>query len=136
MVSIFWAWRSCSCAFLAGRHRLHQIGRTLLDALLEGCRQFRQRRALGRQLCNQRLALDFSRLARGDVGANADKRLDAPVGAMYRPAAHVDPVQRTVGPDIAELDVIVVPLLERARDAFIAARAIVGMNRALAGPDT
>jgi hypothetical protein len=82
-------------------------------------------------LCDQRLALDFGRLARRDVGANANKRFDAPVGAIYRPAAHVGPVQRTVGPDIAELDVIVVPLLECARDAFSAARAIGGMDRAL-----
>ena len=60
--------------FLAGGDRFHQLGRTLLDALLERCGQFRQRRALGRQLRDQILALDFGRLARGDVGANTDQR--------------------------------------------------------------
>ena len=38
---------------LAGGHGLDQIGRSLLDALLEGRGQFGQRRALGRQLGEQ-----------------------------------------------------------------------------------
>jgi hypothetical protein len=51
----------------AGRDLLHQIGGTLLDALFQRRRQFRQRRALGRQLRQQILTLEFGDLARGDV---------------------------------------------------------------------
>ena len=79
MVSIFWAWRNCSCAFSRAGDLLDQIGRSLLDALLEGRGQFGQRGSFGRQLGEQCLALDFGRLARGDVGANADQRPDAAV---------------------------------------------------------
>ena len=64
----------------AGGDFLHQIGGALLDALLQGRGQFGQRRALGGQLRQQVLALDFGGLARGDIGANADQRLDAAVG--------------------------------------------------------
>ena len=53
---------------------LHQIGGALLDALFERRRQFRQRGALGRQLRQQILPLDFGDLARGDVGRHADQR--------------------------------------------------------------
>ncbi len=116
---------------LAGGDLLQQLGRTLFDALLERCGQFRQRGTFGRQLGEQGFALDLGRLAGSDIGANADQRLDAAVGPIYRAATHVGPVQRTVGPDIAELDIIVVPLLDGSRDAFIAARAIVGMDCAL-----
>ena len=116
---------------LARGHRLDQIGRPLLDALLQRRGQFRQRGAFGGELGEQIFAIEFGSLARGDVGANADQRLDAAVGPIDRPAAHVDPVQRTVGPDIAEFDVVVMPLLDRARDAIVAVRAIVGMNGAL-----
>ena len=53
----------------AGRDFLHQVGGALLDALLEGRGQFRQRRALGSQLRQQILAFNFRGLARRDVGA-------------------------------------------------------------------
>ena len=87
---------------------LHQIGGALLDALLQRCGQFRQRGALGGQLLQQVLALDFGSLARGDVGADADQRFDAAVGPAHRPRAHVDPVLRAVGPDDAVFDAVVV----------------------------
>ena len=65
---------------LAGGDLFHQLSRTLLDALLERCGQFRQRGAFGRQLGDQILPLDFGRLARGDIGANTDQRLMLPSG--------------------------------------------------------
>jgi len=79
--------------FFARGHRLDQVGGSLLDALLQRRTQFRQRGAFGGELGEQIFPLDFGRLAGSDVGANADKRLDAAVGAIDRPAAHVDPVQ-------------------------------------------
>ena len=97
---------------LAGGDFLHQIGRALFDALLEGRRQFRQRGALGRQLRQQVLALDFGGLARGDVGADADQRVDAAVRPAHRAGADVHPVLRTVGPDIAVFDAVVVAGLD------------------------
>ena len=131
MVSIFWAWRSCSCAFSrAATAFIRSAERSSTRCSRVAVNSASAVRSAA-SCATKRLALDFGRLARGDVGANADQRLDAAVGAIYRPAAHVGPVQRTIGPDIAELDVIVVPFLECARDAFIAARAIVGMDRAL-----
>ena len=54
--------------FFARGDFLHQIRGALLDALLQRGGQFRQRRALGGQLRQQRLAFDLGGLARGDIG--------------------------------------------------------------------
>ena len=78
--------------FLAGGDGFHQIGRTLFDALLQGCGQFRQRRALGLQLREQGLALDLCRLAQSHVGADADQRADAAVWPAHRTGAYLYPV--------------------------------------------
>ena len=106
---------------LAGGDGLHQIGRTLLDALLEGCGQFRQRRALGRQLGDQSLALDFGRLARGDVGANADQRRMLPSGRRTARARTSTQCCEPSGQIIAVFDAVVPAcrdgLIERLRGA-------------------
>jgi hypothetical protein len=69
-----------------GGHRLHQIGRTFFDALLEGCGQFRQRRALGRQLCNQ-FSRSISAVLRAVMSEQTPtSERDAAVGRAYRRA--------------------------------------------------
>ena len=113
----------------AGGHGLDQIGRSLLDALLKGRGQFRQRRALGRQLGEQVLSLDFRRLARGDVGANADQRADAAIRPAHRAGAHVDPMLRAVRPDIAVFDAVIAARRNGLIEHRKASRPVVGMNR-------
>ncbi len=58
---------------LAGSNLLHQFGGALIDALFQRSAQFRQRRALRRQLRQQFFSFDFSGLARGDIGTHPDQ---------------------------------------------------------------
>jgi hypothetical protein len=91
----------------AGGDFLHQVGRALLDALLEGRGQFCQRRALGGQLLQQILAFNFRGLARRDVGANANQGSEAAIGAAHRTGTYVHPMLRTVRPDHTVFDAVV-----------------------------
>ncbi|HYI29320.1 MAG TPA: hypothetical protein VD863_15885 [Bradyrhizobium sp.] len=68
----------------ARRDFLHQIGGALLDPLFQRGGQFRQRGALGGELRQQIFALDFGKLARGDIGGDADQRFDAAVRRSNR----------------------------------------------------
>lgn len=108
---------------------LHQIGGTLLDPLFERRRQFRQRGALGGQLRQQTLAFDFRDLARGDIGGNADQRFDAAVRPANRARPDIDPMLRSVRPDIAVFDAVVLAGLDGLLHHLHAPGAIVGMNR-------
>src|SRR6478609_4423836 len=114
---------------LASGYRLHQLGRTLVYPLFECGSQFRERRALGRQLRHQILEFEFSRLPRGDVRANTDQRLDAAIRPPHRAGAHVDPVLRPVRPDVAVLDAVVPAGLDRLIQHPNAPLPVVRMNR-------
>ena len=110
---------------------LHQVGGALLDALFQRRGQVRQRGALRRQLRQQILALDLGDLARRDVGGHADQRSDAAVGPAHRAGPDIDPVLRSVRPDVAVFDAVIAAGLDGALQHLGAARAVVGMNRGL-----
>ena len=114
---------------LARRDFPHQLGRALLDALLQRGGQLGQRRTLGGELRQQGLALDLGGLARGDVGADADQRSEAAIRLAHRPRAHVDPVLRAIGPDVAVFDLVVAAGFDRFIQHGEPARAIIGMHR-------
>ena len=104
IVSIFCAWRNCSCAFSRAATSFIRSAVRCSTRCSSVAVNSRQRRALGGQLRQQILALDLGGLARGDIGADADQRLDAAVRPAHRAGADVDPVLRAVGPDVAVLD--------------------------------
>jgi hypothetical protein len=113
----------------AGRDFLHQVGGALLDPLFERGGQLRQRGSLGGQLRQQIVAFDFGHLARGDVGGNADQRFDAAIRPAHRPRADVDPMLRSVGPDVAVFDAVVAAGLDGPFHHLGTPGPIVGMNR-------
>src|SRR5436305_1248321 len=83
------------------------------------------RGTLGSQLRQQILALDFGGLARGDVGRHPDQRLDAAIGPAHRAGAGVDPMHRTVGPDIAVFETVILAGRDRAVEHVLPRRAVV-----------
>ena len=118
------------CA-LAGGDLLHQVGGALLDALLQRRRELGQRGALGRQLVQQRIALDIGGLSRGNVDANADQRPRLAIGMTDNAGASLDPVHRAIRPDVAIFDVVVGAILQGSVQRLLATFAIIGINRSL-----
>ena len=116
---------------LARGHLLHQFGAALLDALLERGGQLRQCRALRGQLPEQIVAFDVRRLARGDVGADADQGLDAAVGPPHHAGPRIDPMHRAIRPNVAVFDPVIGAFIDGPLQHLESSLPVVGVNRCL-----
>jgi hypothetical protein len=112
----------------AGGDFLHQVGRALFDALLEGRGQFRQRGALGSQLLQQILTFNFRGLTRRDVGANSDQGFEAAIKTTHRARTYLHPMLRTIRPDHTVFDAVVAARLDGLFQGRGPSRPIVGMH--------
>ena len=72
--------------------------------------------------------MDLERATLGDVLAGADHPDGLPVLVVEGPAGAVGPVDRPIGPDDAELEVVRLMRLEGAADPGEEALAVVGMD--------
>ena len=103
--------------------------RALTHAVLEGLGQVRKRLALVRQLPQQPLALDLRGFARCNVRGDADQALDRAEWILDRSRPHVDPMNRSVGPDHAMLDGVVLSRREAVRHCVAHVCDVGGMDR-------
>ena len=121
IVSIFCAWRNCSCAFSrAATSFIRSAVRCSTRCSSVAVNSASAVRSAAN--CASRiLAFDFGGFARGDVGGNAHQRSDAAVGPAHRARADIDPMHRAVGPDVAVFEAIVLAGLDRAVERLAAA---------------
>ena len=98
---------------------------------VDGRGQLRQCRALGCELRQQRLALDFGDLARGDIQRHADQRLRTAIDAAHDARARLDPVHRAIRPDVTVFDVIILAFADGPVEYLLPPRAVIGMDRRL-----
>jgi hypothetical protein len=68
-----------------------------------------------------------------DVDTDANHALRLPVGARKAPPSAGEPADRAVGPDDAELDLEVRPILERTGDGILHPLTVDGMDQPLKG---
>ena len=85
------------------------------------------------KLCVENEDLFLSPPPLGDVDTHANHALRLPVGARKAPSSAGDPADRAVGPNDAELDLEVRPILERTGDGILHPLTVDGMDQPLKG---
>ena len=129
MVSIFCAWRNCSCAFSrAATSFIRSAVRCSTRCSSVAVNSASAVRSAAS--CASRFSRSISAILRAVISEETPTSdLMLPSGRAHRAGADVDPVLRAVGPDGAVFDAVVPAGLDGLLQHPGAPRAIVGMNR-------